>query len=131
MILVDSDVLIDAGRGVHDAVACINEVEQRDDPAVSVVSQMELIVGCRHKADLRVVERFLRRFHVIHLNERISRTAIDLLHRYRLSHGLLLADSLIAATALTEGIPLVSKNQRDYRFIAGLDLRPYPNPFAT
>lgn len=131
MILVDSDVLIDAGRGVHDAVACINEVEQRDDPAVSVVSQMELIVGCRHKADPRVVERFLRRFHVIHLNERISRTAIDLLHRYRLSHGLLLADSLIAATALTEGIPLVSKNQRDYRFIAGLDLRPYPNPFAT
>ena len=131
MILVDSDVLIDAGRGVHDAVACINEVEQRDDPAVSVVSQMELIVGCRRKADLRVVERFLRRFHVIHLNERISRTAIDLLHRYRLSHGLLLADSLIAATALTEGIPLVSKNQRDYRFIAGLDLRPYPNPFAT
>ncbi len=131
MILVDSDVLIDAGRGVHDAVACINEVEQRDDPAVSVVSQMELIVGCRHKTDLRVVERFLRRFHVIHLNERISRTAIDLLHRYRLSHGLLLADSLIAATALTEGIPLVSKNQRDYRFIAGLDFRPYPNPFAT
>jgi len=130
LILVDSDVLIDAGRGVHDAVACINEVEQRDDPAVSVVSQMELIVGCRRKADLRVVERFLRRFHVIHLNERISRTAIDLLHRYRLSHGLLLADALIAATALTEGIPLVSKNQRDYRFIAGLDLRPYPNPFA-
>lgn len=130
MILVDSDVLIDAGRGVHDAVACINEVEQRDDPAVSVVSQMELIVGCRRKADLRVVERFLRRFHVIHLNERMSRTAIDLLHRYRLSHGLLLADALIAATALTEGIPLVSKNQRDYRFIAGLDLRPYPNPYA-
>jgi predicted nucleic acid-binding protein len=130
LILVDSDVLIDAGRGVHDAVACINEVEQRDDPAVSVVSQMELIVGCRRKADLRVVERFLRRFHVIHLNERMSRTAIDLLHRYRLSHGLLLADALIAATALTEGIPLVSKNQRDYRFIAGLDLRPYPNPYA-
>lgn len=131
MILVDSDVLIDAGRGVHDAVACINEVEQRDDPAVSVVSQMALIVGCRRKADLRVVERFLQRFHVIHLNERISRTAIDLLHRYRLSHGLLLADALIAATALMDGIPLVSKNQRDYRCIAGLDLRPYPNPFVT
>ncbi len=39
-----------------------------------------------------------------------------LLRRYRLSHGLLLADALIAATALVEGMPLVSKNQRDYRW---------------
>ena len=46
----------------------------------------------------------------------------DKKRRYRLSHGLLTADSLIAATAITQGIPLLSKNQRDYRFIAGLNL---------
>lgn len=131
MILVDTDVLIDAGRGMRDALTSISETERRDVPAVSVVSQMELIVGCRRQADLRAVERFLRRFQIIHLNERISRMAIDVLRQYRLSHGLLLADALIAATALTESIPLVSKNQRDYRFIADLDLRPYPDPFSA
>ena len=52
--------------------------------------------------------------------------AIDLIRRYRLSHGLLIADAIIAATALVKNVPLVSKNQRDYRFIEGLDLWPYP-----
>ncbi len=65
------------------------------------------------------------------MDEHISRAAAELLERYRLSHGLLLADALIAATGISSGMPFVSKNQRDYRFIAGLDPRPYPRPFAT
>jgi len=65
------------------------------------------------------------------LSASVSDRAVDLLRRYRLSHGLLIPDALIAATALVEGIPLVSQNQRDFRFIAGLDLRPYPDPFPT
>jgi predicted nucleic acid-binding protein len=92
---------------------------------------MEMIAGCQSKGDLRTVERYLKRFLIIDINERISRLAVDLLLRYRLSHGLRLADSLIAATAINHRLPLVSKNQRDYRFIASLDLRPYPNAFAT
>jgi predicted nucleic acid-binding protein len=43
-----------------------------------------------------------------------------------LSHGLLLADALIAATALSLRIPLATKNQRDYRLIATLQLVSYP-----
>nr|MDQ2686882.1 PIN domain-containing protein [Armatimonadota bacterium] len=50
----------------------------------------------------------------------------DRCHRYRLSHGLLIPDALIAATALVHDIPLLTKNQRDFRFIAGLRLLPYP-----
>jgi predicted nucleic acid-binding protein len=45
---------------------------------------------------------------------------------YALSHGLQIPDALIAATALALNIPLLSKNQRDYRFISGLSLLPYP-----
>ena len=35
-------------------------------------------------------------------------------------------DALIAATALTNGWALISKNQKDYRFIPDLLLPPYP-----
>ena len=45
---------------------------------------------------------------------------------YYLSHGLLIADALIAATAIENQIPLLSKNQRDYRFISELNLLKYP-----
>jgi hypothetical protein len=51
------------------------------------------------------------------------------LKSYRLSHGLLIADALIAATAISSDLSFVSKNQRDYRFIEDLQLLPYPDPF--
>jgi len=87
---------------------------------------MELIVGCGNQADLQAVERFLRRFRILKLTDQISDAAVDLLRQYRLSHGLLIADALIAATALGYSEPFITKNQRDYRFIAGLNLLPYP-----
>jgi predicted nucleic acid-binding protein len=130
-VIFDTDVLIDAGRGVQDAVTCLKQAEEQSDLATSVVTQMELIIGCRDKEELQFVEEFLSRFHIVQLSEQISHKAVDLLTQYRLSHGLLISDALIAATAVQMQLPLISKNQRDYRFIEGLDLFPYPEPFTT
>ena len=130
-VIVDTDVLIDAGRNIADAVTCLEQVERQASLAISVVSEMELVVGCRDKAELRTLDKFLARFWVMKLDEQTSDIAVDLLRRYRLSHGLLIADALIAATALSQKVPLVTKNERDYRFIAGLRLLPYPQPFIT
>jgi predicted nucleic acid-binding protein len=125
-IIVDTDILIDAGRGVSEAIACLQNIERNSSLATSVVTQMELFVGCRNKTELHEVEKFLRRFQILPLTELISDAAVDLLRQYRLSHGLLIPDALIAATALVFGVPFVSKNQRDYRFITGLNLLAYP-----
>jgi len=124
--VVDTDILIDAGRSINEAVDYLQELERSTSLAVSVVTQMELIVGCRNKAELWALEQFLKRFRVLKINEVISDKAVELLQQYRLSHGLLIADAFIAATALSWGYPLASKNQRDYRFITDLDLLPYP-----
>jgi predicted nucleic acid-binding protein len=75
---------------------------------------------------LHELEKFLRRFQLLKLTEQVSDTAVDLLRQYRLSHNLLIADALIAASALVFAVPLISKNQRDYRFITGLNLLAYP-----
>ncbi len=56
------------------------------------------------------MERFLERCEIIKLSEAISDKAIDLLCNYRLSHGLVIADALIAATAIVIDAPLLSKN---------------------
>lgn len=68
---------------------------------------------------------------MVRLSEHISAVAVDLLRRYRLSHGLLIADALIAAMALSLDLPLVTKNRRDYTFITELSLLDYPQPFAS
>jgi predicted nucleic acid-binding protein len=129
LIIVDTDVLIDIARSVAEAISCLQAIERQVMPAISVITQMELIVGCRNKAELQTLASFLTRFKVVKLSEKISDMGIDLLRQYRLSHNLLIADSLIAATALSLDCALVTKNQRDYRFITGLHLPAYPHPF--
>ena len=124
--LVDTDILIDAAHQDDVAVSTLQSIESLSELAISVVTQMELVVGCRNKTELRELTKFLRRFHIMPLSASISQTGLALLQQYRLSHGLLIPDGLIAATAIEAGIPLISKNQRDYRFIENLQLLPYP-----
>lgn len=125
-ILIDTDILIDVSRNIKEAIDCLATIEEKHTPMVSVVTQMELLVGCRNKLELQKTEEFLKRFHVIKLNENISEIALNLLIKYRLSHGLLIPDALIAATALHIEQSFISKNQRDYCFISNLLLLPYP-----
>jgi len=131
MFIVDTDVLIDSARYVDKAVNCLQQAENKSSLGVSSITQMELIVGCRNKKELKSLELFLQRFEVITLDEYISDTAVNLLKSYRLSHGLLISDALIAATSIITNASLISKNQKDYRFIKELDLLDYPNPLGA
>jgi predicted nucleic acid-binding protein len=118
--------LIDVARGDSDGADCLLRLEKISPLAVSAVTQMELIVGCRNKKELQDLEKFLHRFQALKITDQISDCAVDLLQQYFLSHGLLIADCLIAATALIHKEAFITKNQRDFRFIAGLNLLPYP-----
>ena len=126
LTIVDTDVLIDAASQISKAIDCLDGLEQNSMLAISVITQMELFVGCRNKTELGNTKRFLQRFQVLKLSGQISDKAIGLLLQYRLSHGLAIPDALIAATAITFNQRFISKNQRDYHFISGLQLLPYP-----
>lgn len=52
----------------------------------------------------------------------IGSHAYELLKRYAKSHGLHVFDSLVAATALEEGLTLVTRNRRHFGIIDGLNL---------
>ncbi len=126
LTIVDSDILIDTGRGDANAINCLLHLEATSTLAISAVTEMELIVGCRNKIELQALEKFLTRYQILKITNEISDRAVDLLKQYFLSHSLLIADSLIAATALVNNETFITKNQRDFRFIAGLNLLPYP-----
>ena len=125
LIIVDTDILIDAGRDIAVAVDYLQKAEKQAPLAICAITQMELMVGCKNKAELRSVNRFVERFKFLRLTESITDITIELLGQYRLSHGLLIPDALIAATALSLQEPFVTKNQRDFRFITGLELLVY------
>lgn len=125
-ILIDTDILIDAGRNINTAIEKIKELSKNKTVCISVITQMEMLVGCENKREQRIVEKYLNNFEIISITEQISEKAYELLSKYRLSHGLLIPDSLIAASAVIENIPLISKNQKDYKYISDLELIKYP-----
>jgi predicted nucleic acid-binding protein len=126
LTIIDTDILIDTSRNKSEAIDYLQNLQTSSNLAISAVTQMELIVGCTNKADLRKIENFLQQFSIIKIDQDISDRSVELLKFYRLSHGLLIADSLIAATAVVWDYPLATKNQRDYKFIQELNLLPYP-----
>lgn len=121
-ILLDSDILIDLAHNRSAAVSFISELESQAILAVSVISQMELLIGCRNKIEMGRMDRFLRGFRILQVSEDISEDALDLLRRYRMSHGLAIADALIAATALVLEIPLLTRNRRHFQHVKDLRL---------
>ncbi len=64
LTLVDTDILIDAGREIQMAVALLNDIEGSSGLAISIITQMELVVGCRNKTELNGLGDFLQRFQI-------------------------------------------------------------------
>ena len=49
IILIDTDILIDVSRRISTAINRIEEEENKAKLSISVITNMELIVGCRNK----------------------------------------------------------------------------------
>ena len=123
-VLIDSDVLIWFMRGHPKAVAAL---ETAGDWYVSAVSYMELIQGCRNKAELKAVQKALKSVDdgVLPVTQAISDLACTLVEKYSLSHSVHLADALIAATALHHGLPLLTPNIKHFLAIEALKIKTF------
>ena len=125
-LLIDTDILIDVTNNDETAKNRLVAESQNYILCVSVVTVMELVIGCRNKAEQQALSKFTAQFEIKHLSESISARTAELMETYVLSHGLLIPEDSIGATALSHSIGLLSKNQRDYRFIPDLNLFEYP-----
>jgi predicted nucleic acid-binding protein len=121
--LVDSNVLIYAARpGADDLRRSIPWREV----AVSVVTRIE-VLGYHRLSDpeREALEALFSALEVVPVSDDVAERAIELRRRRRMSLG----DSIIAATALVEGIPLVTHNVSDFTGIADLQVEdPLPKP---
>ena len=118
--LLDSDVLIDISRNRTES---IDYVDTLPDPwAISQVTAMELLVGARNRREIAYLDAFLSSYPIVRLSESLGKRAYQLLMDYSKSHGLHVFDSVIAATALEQGLTLVTRNKRHFAMIDSLVL---------
>lgn len=122
-MIVDTDILVWYFRGDDAARRFLARIPF-PERAVSALTVMELLQGCRDQREARDMAAFVSEnlAAVIHPDEAISRRAIRLLELHALGAGLRVVDALIAATALEAGVALATANVRHYRAIAGLSV---------
>lgn len=89
---------------------------------MSSVTYMELMVGALNKREAGIIKKAFSDFEIVEISEAISARARNLIEKFTKSHGLLIPDALIAASALELQIPLYTANIRDFRFIPDLSL---------
>lgn len=119
--LIDTDVIIWYLRGNQKAYDLIHSI---DEFCISSVTHMELVQGMRNKEELRSFQKTLKQWNVktIYISEEISARALFYLEEYFLSHSMQLADSLIAATAISYGMRFITANDKHYKVVKDISL---------
>ncbi len=81
---------------------------------------IECLQGSKSNREKREIKKYLDNFPLLPITPKVSERAIELIDKYSNSHGLLLADALIAATALENDLTVLTYNVGDFQFIADL-----------
>ncbi len=61
-------------------------------------------------------------YNILHFNEDVSKIAIELVNKFKLSHNLQIPDALIGAMSVVYNIELFTYNKKDFKFIPGITL---------
>ncbi len=117
-ILIDTDVLVDFFRGYGKAVTFVNACSSRIMLSSIVVA--ELYAGVKGDAEQTALENFVSLFRVIPVTADIAKAAGFYKRDYARSHGVGLADAILAATSEAENAELKTLNIKHYPMIKGL-----------
>jgi predicted nucleic acid-binding protein len=118
-MLLDTNIIIELFKG---NAAILKSLENKEELFISSVTVMELYFGALNKKELSKIKEALKAFKILHFNELISLKATELVEVYSKSHGLMIPDAIIAATAIVNSTPLATLNLKDFRYIKELKL---------
>jgi predicted nucleic acid-binding protein len=116
--LLDTDVLVDFLRGYGKAVAFINAQSSR--VILSSIVVAELYAGVKGDAEQAALENFISLFRIVPVSAEIAKAGGLYKRDYGKSHGVGLADAILAATAVAENAMLKTLNTKHYPMLKGL-----------
>lgn len=121
-MIIDTDVLIWYLRGNEKA----KKVVETNIPfLISAVTYMELIQGMKNKEEFRIFQKQIQKWNIdiVQIDKEISSRAIFYIQEYSLSHSMMLADALIAATVVQTSEILLTANDRHYKYIPNIECK--------
>ena len=115
--LLDSDVIIGylAGKIPAHGMEAVSSIVNQT-PRISVISQIEVLRFSDTPENEAILADFINMSIIYPLNPTVVRRTIELCKQSRIK----LPDAIIAATALTENLTLVTRNIHDFKSIHSL-----------
>jgi predicted nucleic acid-binding protein len=111
-MLLDTNIIIDYLRGRPEAIDLFEA--QGGKPRVSVVSTLELYAGVRNRREEQKTEQLLTQAALLPVNDDIAKRGGIFMRIYEASHGVEIADAIIAATAEHHGLRLATLNVKHF-----------------
>ena len=121
-ILIDTDIFIDALKGIKSAKELfrVKEIERY----CSILSRKELLVKCGLKdSERKKIQNMLGHMRVLRIDDDIHRKFYSLIKKYG-DRKDLFADYIIAATAWSKKLPLLTRNKKHFEHIEEITLLP-------
>ena len=127
-VLIDTSVLVHAERRGHSLDEMVGEQER----AISVITASELLHGVHRAASTAIrarraafVEHLLSAIEPLPITMAVARAHAEIWAELESDGNLIGAHDLwIAATALSQGMPVATANTRDFKRVPGLDVIP-------
>lgn len=115
--LLDTSILIDHLRGSKDVNSYLEDIAQRGDIAgCCCINIAEIFAGMREK-EREKTDRFIESLNYFEVIKEIAKLAGEIRQRYfKKGKTLATTDVIIAATALTYNLTLITKNIKHYPF---------------
>ena len=116
--LADTNTIIDlvVGRLSAAGSTWLEQQLTQQTVSISVVTRIELLTKTEPAAEHAIMQAFVQSVEVLPLDEPTTQQTI----RLRQQHRVKLPDAIIAATALAHGLPLITRNTKDFQNIAGI-----------
>lgn len=116
MILLDSNIIIYLTKADNDK---LQQFVSSQSVAASIISNVEVLGFHRlGEADRTVFEQFFEVCKILPLTNEVAKNAV----RLRQDQKIGLGDSIIAGTALSYGLPLLTRNERDFQWIRSIEI---------
>lgn len=115
--LIDTNIIIDYLRGRTQSITFFKTLQSQANLLTSTITVTELYAGVKTQKEEKLLNNFLQNYHIIDVDHAIARKGGLIKKRYGPSHGIGIADAVIAATALEQDAKLITLNLKHFPMI--------------
>jgi predicted nucleic acid-binding protein len=122
--LLDTDILVDYLRGVPQAVKFLQKAITTSVCHISAITIAELYAGVKDGKERPILDAFIQEFTLAVIDEKTAQQGGIYKRDYGKSHGVGLADAILAATADNLDAELITLNKKHYPMLKSVSV-PY------